>query len=143
MRKHWFIALLGTALLAVMPVTALAHGHHAKRHHRSRTHIRHITAANAGTSATTPTGTGSSSSPSSNANAGRVTSFDGHRLVITLNDGSTVSGMVTNATALRCQSPGQFDEDSISSNFRRADHGGQGSSGDGNPGGDPWSERSG
>ncbi len=57
MRKNWLIALVGAALLAIVPATALAQGHHArhhaKRHHRVRTHLRHITAATSGTAAST------------------------------------------------------------------------------------------
>jgi hypothetical protein len=92
MRNKWMVALLGAALCALMPAAALAHGprdtHHVKRHHREHARIRHLHAA------------GSDS-------AGSVTSFDGTTLVITLTNGSTVSGAVTNDTEMSCNSSGQ------------------------------------
>jgi len=108
MRKNWLIALMGAALLAIVPATALAQGHHAqhhaKRHHRVRTHLRHITAANSGMTGSTGTTTGTGTS--STDNAGTVTSFDNTtgKLVITLTDGSTVSGVVNSNTELKCES---------------------------------------
>jgi hypothetical protein len=108
MRKNWLIAFVGAALLAIVPATALAHGdhprHHAKRQHRVRTHLRHITAADSspGANAGTTTGSGASSTD----NAGKVTSFDTTtgKLVITLTDGSAVSGVVNGNTELKCDS---------------------------------------
>jgi hypothetical protein len=92
MRKKWMVALLGAALCALMPAAALAHGpsdtHHAKRHHREHARIRHLHAA-------------------ATDSAGSVMSFDGTTLVITLTNGSTVSGAVTNNTEMSCDSSGQ------------------------------------
>ena len=124
MRKNWLIALLGAVVMAAVPAVALAHGtsrhhqarHHAKRHARVR--LRHFTAADSGTTGTTsgsPTTTGSN-------DAGKVTSFtpsstdpNSGKLVITLNDGSTVSGMVTGDTELQCESATSGSSDSSSS----------------------------
>ena len=103
MRRNWIIALMGAALLAIAPASALAHGHHArhhaKSHHRVRTQLHHFTAATSGTPAT-----GATTVPS--GNAGTVTSFDGTtgKLVITLNDGSTASGVFNPNTELKCES---------------------------------------
>jgi hypothetical protein len=105
MRKNWIIGLMGAALVAVVPATALAHGphakHHAKRHHRVHARVRHLQAAGTGTSSTSPT------PGSSTDSAGTVTSFDGTTLVVTLADHSTVSGAVTNDTELSCESSSQ------------------------------------
>ena len=104
MRKNWLIALLGAVVMAAVPAVALAHGtsrnHHAKRHARVR--LRHFTAADSGSTGTT---SGSPTTPGSN-DAGKVASFDAStgKLVITLNDGSTVSGTVTGDTELQCES---------------------------------------
>jgi len=104
MGKNWFIALLGAALLAIVPATALAHGHHARHHakrqHQVRTHLRHITAADSSGPGSTGTTTGSTMSD----NAGKVTSFDGSKLVVTLTDGSIVRGIVNGDTELSCES---------------------------------------
>ena len=108
MRKNWLIALLGAVVMAAVPAVALAHGtsrHHHARHHarrHTRVRLRHFTAADSGSSGTT---SGSPTTPGSN-DAGKVASFDSStgKLVITLNDGSTVTGMVTNDTELQCES---------------------------------------
>jgi hypothetical protein len=134
MRKNWIVGLVGAALFAVMPATALAHGphakHHAKRHHRVHTRVRHLDAAGTGTSSTSPTaGNGTDS-------AGSVTSFDGTTLVITLTNGSTVSGAVTSDTEVSCDSSSQTtsvqsDMRSDGGSQRGGDQGGsQGGSGD-------------
>ena len=108
MRKNWIIALLGAVVMAAVPAAALAHGtsrhhqarHHAKRHARVR--LRHFTAADSGSTGTT---SGSPTAPGSN-DAGKVASFDAStgKLVITLSDGSAVTGTVTNDTELQCES---------------------------------------
>jgi hypothetical protein len=94
MRKFLFVALLSGALAVAMPATALARHHH--RHHHSR--IRHEHFGTATSSGTTSTSTSSDT-------AGTVTSFTGGLLTLTLNDGTTVSGMVTSATELKCEAP--------------------------------------
>ena len=103
MRKNWLIALLGAVVMAAVPAVALAHGtsghHHAKRHARVR--LRRFTAADSGAIGTS----GAPTTPGAN-DAGKVASFDAStgKLVITLNDGSTVSGTVTGDTELQCES---------------------------------------
>lgn len=92
MRKKWMLALLGAAVCAVMPAAALADGsdatHHTKRHHRAHIRVRHLHAA-------------------STDSAGSVTSFDGSTLVVTLTNGSTVSGAVANDIEMSCDSSGR------------------------------------
>ena len=121
MRRNWIIALMGAAMFAVMPATALAHGHHAKRHHGVKMHVRHLRAAASGAS-------GTPSTPGSRTDsAGTVTSFDGTTLVITLTNGSTVSGAVTSDTRLGCESASQPTPVQSDMSF---DGGPQGGSGD-------------
>lgn len=83
------LVLLTIAVLALVPGTALAHHHrHHHRHHHGANKVRTFTPR------------------TDNSNIGTVTSFDGSTLVITLNNGSTVSGAVTDATRIRCDSAG-------------------------------------
>jgi hypothetical protein len=93
-----FTVLASAALLAIAPASALAHhGRHSRIHHRvhhARAHMRHF-----GTRDTA----GAPSSPSGDT-AGTVASFSGGVLTIKLNDGSMVSGKVTDATEMECTS---------------------------------------
>jgi hypothetical protein len=93
-----FTVLASAALLAIAPASALAHhGRHSRIHHRvhhTRAHLRHF-----GTRDTA----GAPSSPSGDT-AGTVASFSGGVLTIKLNDGSMVSGKVTDATEMECTS---------------------------------------
>ncbi len=92
------ILLLVAGLLALalaVPGAASAHGHHHRHHHKVKAHhtrLKHFGAA-ANTSPSTPSAPG---------DAGRVASFTGGVLTITLADGSTVSGKVTNDTEINC-----------------------------------------
>lgn len=90
MRKIMPTVVATCAVLALVPASALAHGHrgHHGRHH-ARTHDQ--------TFGTQPTST--TPSPS----AGTVQSFTGGVLTIALSNGSTVSGAVTDATRVICQ----------------------------------------
>jgi len=102
MRRILFTILACTALSAAVPTVALAHNgrHHHKRHHHARVrHEKFIGHRQASDS--------SSGNPAaaSEPTAGTVTSFDGTTLMITLNNGNTVSGMVTNDTEIKCESP--------------------------------------
>jgi hypothetical protein len=94
-----------TALTLAVPGAALAHnghGRHHHHHHRARSHAHHAkfrlihvgpaTSTPAPAPATTPTP----------ENAGTVTSYTNGVLTLTLKDGSTVSGKVTNETRIRC-----------------------------------------
>jgi hypothetical protein len=127
--KRIFTAAAMASLLAVLvPGMASAaqrgrsrtHAHHASTHHR---HVRHLQIIRFGSvaalpSAGAPAGSRTTGSPSSAPrsdgppatpgtpapSAGTVLSFTGGVLTITLADGSTVSGKVTEATELQCQS---------------------------------------
>jgi hypothetical protein len=131
MRRISLIAMALAALALAVPGAALAHGrsHHPKkshrvRHsHRVRSHIRHFVAAN-------PTAPPTTTTPSDNA--GTVASFTGGVLTLTLNDGSTVSGKVTAATEIECQSAMTVSGDA---RRRGADRGPGGDNGGDNQGG--------
>jgi hypothetical protein len=96
-----------TSLLLVLAAPSVASAHHGKCHGRSHhacSHVRHAHRARllkfgASLSTTTTTPTAPTSEP-----AGKVASFEGGVLTITLSDGSTVSGKVTEQTEIRCQS---------------------------------------
>jgi hypothetical protein len=110
MRKIVLSAVACCALIAIVPATALAHGHHHKRHH-SRVHHRTFGHDwNQSGSSTTST--------SSDQNAGTVQSFTGGVLTIALTDGQTVSGAVTNDTEIECQAA------DMSGSLRSHEHGG-------------------
>jgi hypothetical protein len=95
MRKIVLSVVACCAVIALVPASALAHGHH-KRHH-ARVHHRtfgHDWGQSNG-----------STSTSSEQNAGTVQSFTGGVLTIALNNGQTVSGNVTGDTEIECQAP--------------------------------------
>ena len=128
MRRLMFAAA-SIAVFAFVPASALAqhHGRHHKRHHHHHAHIRRFgDVSSPGSPTTTPT-------PSQSA--GTVASFSNGVLTITLNDGSTVSGAVTNDTEIECMAP------DTSGTMQRSDDGpgdngggDQGGSGDGDHG---------
>jgi hypothetical protein len=105
MKRSLLTAMGVMALVLAVPSAALAHHgrghhHHHKAHH-AKFRIVHIgsiaTAPTAPTATTTPTTT-----PTAPENAGKVASYTGGVLTLTLNDGSTVSGKVTNDTRIGC-----------------------------------------
>jgi hypothetical protein len=137
MRRVLLLAIASCGLIAIGPGASLARSEHHHRHHgrhHARHHVRHTrrfgdlngTSGNSGTPAspTTPT------TPTTTPGAATIASFTNDVLTITLNDGSTVSGKVTNNTELECV--GQGDNDGMNDNFR-AD-GGPGPSGSGGDG---------
>jgi len=109
MRKIVLSAVACCALIAIIPATALAHGHHHKRHH-SRVHHRTFGHDwNQSGSSTTST--------SADQNAGTVQSFSGGVLTIAVNNGQMVSGQVTNDTEIECEAA------DMSSSLRSHDRG--------------------
>lgn len=148
-------------LTLVAPGSALAHGRHHGHHHKTgrghhaRVSFEHFgpiaasTTGPAGTPSTTgPAGTPSTgttstqpSTPTSptNENAGKVASYTGGVLTLTLADGSRVSGKVTASTKIECISatpPPTSDQDDEEG--APGDDNGPGddqSEGDGNQGG--------
>ena len=128
MRRIMFTVLACTALFAAVPAAALAHnGHHHKRHHRVRhEHFighRHSSDVN-GVPGTEPT-------------AGTVTSFTNNVLTITLTNGNTVSGDVTNDTEVNCENADNVGDngDNAEQNDLVRDNGPSGGGDDNGPSG--------
>jgi hypothetical protein len=106
MKRILLVAVSSSALALAAPGMAAAHHHHHAKHH-SKHHKRHAararvltfraTSAPATTPATTP------ATPSTES-AGKVASFKEGVLTITLNDGTPVSGKVTEKTEIHCPS---------------------------------------
>lgn len=111
MRRMIMTAVATVSLAA--PSAALAHNgeHHRAgerhhHHHRGRHHHAHVLAFHAQAPASSNSATTSpSSTPATDDTAGTIASFTGGVLTITLNDGSTVSGKVTERTEIECAAP--------------------------------------
>jgi hypothetical protein len=95
MRKTLLVVVASGALVALTPATALAK-HHGRRHH---THARiHHTRIGDPAAPTAPT---TSTAPAMVASYSTTT----HVLMLTLSDGTSVSGTITNSTNLVCVPP--------------------------------------
>jgi hypothetical protein len=124
MRRYLFAVLAGLMLLAALPAASVARPAHRTRHHRRHDRVLHFRDhRQAPSSPKTP------SSPISQ-DAGTVQTFTNGVLTIKLNDGSTVSGMVTQNTEIECNA--------MNHDFTRDDGGPgpSGNGGDGHNGGD-------
>ena len=97
---------MAAALALAMPGAALAHHGHGHHHHNAGAHAHHakFRMVHIGPMTTTPppAPTTTAPTPPTPENAGTVTSYTNGVLTLTLNDGSTVSGKVTNETRIRC-----------------------------------------
>lgn len=127
MRRFSLAAIAGAVVLAVTPALASAHRHHSRAHHfRARTeHFGGVTKADSSTTQpTTP-----SAPTTSNVT---VASLTNGVLTLTLADGSTVSGQVTDSTEVVCSAAASTQTDDGEDNGG----GDQGGSGDDNGGGD-------
>jgi hypothetical protein len=114
MRRIMFTILACTALSVAAPAVASAHdgqGNHHKRHHvRHEQFVGHRHARDFGNDMV----------------AGTVTSFTNNVLTITLNNGNTVSGLVTDNTEVKCENPANNDpngDNDVEQGDRIADHG--------------------
>ncbi len=132
MRRTLIMTIASTFVLAVAPGAALAHHHGGK--HKGHHHVR---VKKFGSDTPNPNGGTSSSSSDT---AGTVSSFSGGVLTIKLNDGSMVSGKVTNDTEIECRAPesqptttGGDDSGSGDDNSGDGDH--QGGDSQGQPAG--------
>ena len=128
MRRLLLLLTGMTLLLGALSSTALARGHRG-RGHRSAAHHQRLRHERFGTSraadgSSTPAST-TSSSPSSST-AGTITSFSDGRLTLTLNDGSTVSGLVTSGTRIECAAPEQGSGDAEGGDMHRSGDDGPG-----------------
>jgi hypothetical protein len=117
LRRVLYTLIASALVVALIPATALGRSHHRRHHHHARVHhrIHHKQFGRSDAPAT----------PSMADNAGTVASFDGTKLTIQLNDGSTVSGTVNGDTEIECEAA-----DMSQSNFNRDDEGGDHNSGD-------------
>jgi hypothetical protein len=134
MRRTLLAVLISAAALAIVPAAVVARGHerrhhardHQRQHHRRHHHrVRHERLGHE------PVSRGDA------ATAGTIKSFTGGVLTITRNDGSTVSGQVTDATRIRCDAPEpaemRTDDHGSGGGDQRGrgdDRGGQGDRGD-------------
>ena len=135
MRRMLTLVLATSAVLAIAPAVALAHRHH-HHHHHHRSHVRHsrIHHERFGRASQTQSG-------GSEDTAGTVTSFDNGVLTITLNDnnGTMVSGQVTDATELECtasSSSTQTGDDNGDNDQNSGDNGDQSGDDNGSNSGD-------
>ena len=136
MRRILFTILACTALGAAVPTVALAHdGHsadHHKRHHHAR--VRHETFV-----AHRHDGE-HNGIPANEPAAGTVTSFANNMLTITLTNGNTVSGLVTNGTEVKCENAADANDNGdndVEHGDLASDHGpGGGDNGDNGDRGD-------
>jgi hypothetical protein len=104
--RRMLLAACASSMLA-LAVPSLASAHHGKchHHHHACSHVRHAHHARVlKFGAALSTSTTSPSAPVSEETAGKVAKFEGGVLTITLNDGSTVSGKVTERAQIRCES---------------------------------------
>lgn len=110
MRRILLTALASSAVAVALPVVvASAHDqagrnarHERVHHHRHHARFVHFASRSSVTSQAGTTGTPTSPAGES---VGTIASFQGGVLKITLADGSTVSGTVTDATEIGCGAP--------------------------------------
>jgi hypothetical protein len=102
MRRIVFTTAASVVVIALAPASAMARGHHKRHHSRTHARVRHELFGNVTTPTTTTPTTPTTPTPPADA-AGTVDSFTNGLLVIKLNDGSTVSGMVTSNTEIECE----------------------------------------
>lgn len=134
MRRILLTAVASSVLALALPAAASAS--HSARHH-SRAHRRHrahtvvfVPGKTTSTPGTTPP-TMPEVPPSSGEPAGTIASFEGGVLKITLADGSTVTGKVTESTEIECGSDGQVES---SGEAGQGDGSGDSGLGDSGPG---------
>ncbi len=125
MRRTLFTMLAATAMFVAVPAVALAHAgqrnHHHKRHHDARVgHEKFVAHRHAGDV------NGGNPGDANEPTAGTVTSFANNVLTITLTNGNTVSGEVTNDTEVKCENPEAVDNsgnNDVEHGDRVSDHG--------------------
>jgi hypothetical protein len=132
MRKILFTIAACTALSVAAPTVALAHDgrdndHHKRHHHAQVRHEKFVGHRHA---------RDNNGAPANMPTAGTVTSFANNTLTITLTNGNTVSGIVTDRTEVKCENPQDVDNNGDND----AEHGDrvsdQGPGGGDNGGGD-------
>jgi hypothetical protein len=103
MKRILLVAVSSSALALAAPAIASAH-HHGKHHHKHHGATARVLDFRASAPAT---GSPSSSAPTTptTESAGKVASFKEGVLTITLKDGTSVSGKVTEQTEIHCSQP--------------------------------------
>lgn len=125
MRRMIMTAVATVSLAA--PSAALAHSGERHHHHHRGHHHAHVLAFHAQAPASSNSGaTSPSSTPATGDTAGTIASFTNGVLTITLNDGSTVSGKVTERTEIECPAPSSAAPAPSSSSFGEREHGDDG-----------------
>ncbi len=126
MRRIALAASLAGALVMSSPALAQAHGSHRRHHHHKHAHAQARVETFGPTQTSTP-------APPTEETAGKVASFANGVLTLTLNDGSSISGKVTEQTEIKCESAAPMAQES--------DFGGNGNDGNGNEGNGGHSSR--
>lgn len=142
MRRILTTAVASSLLALALPAAASAHHsarHAAVRHHR-RHHRAHTVVFRAGSVRTLPgtTAPTTPSTPTSSEPAATITSFENGVLKLTLADGSTVSGKVTERTEIECRAANQQAGDDNDGNDDQGDD--QGNDSQGGPGSGSFSK---
>jgi hypothetical protein len=101
MKRILLVAVSSSALALGAPAIASAH-HHAKNHHAKHHAARARVLDFRASALATPATPGSPATPATptSASVGKVTSFKEGVLIITLTDGTAVSGKVTEKTEI-------------------------------------------
>ncbi len=128
MRRILFMVLVGGALVALVPATALAARHHSKAHHHARHHARRHSRVRferfgAASSSSSQSTSSTQSGQDNGQAAGKIALFQNGTLTITLPDNSSVSGKVTPDTQIECQAEDTSSTQDSSSTMQRDDHG--------------------
>jgi hypothetical protein len=141
MRRILTTTIASSLLALALPVAASAQHRSAHRRHHQRAHTVVFTPAGSKTVVTTAPTTPMPTEPPSGESAGKIVSYEGGVLKITLADGTTVSGKVTESTEIQCAgaaspsgSSAQGDEhgSGLAASHGDGEHGGQVSEGDEN-----------
>jgi hypothetical protein len=106
MKRMLLMAVTSSVLALAAPTVASAHHakHHGASHKRHAKRARVVTFGTAALTPASPTPTTPTPTTPTGETAGTVKSFEKGVLTITLKDGTSVSGMVTEETRLECQS---------------------------------------
>ena len=102
MKRILLVAVSSSALALAAP--AIASAHHGGKHHHGKHHAARARVLDFRASAPASGALGSPATPATptTESAGKVTSFKEGVLIITLTDGTQVSGKVTERTEIRC-----------------------------------------
>ena len=139
--RRLLLTAAAAATLTIGPgaALALAHGSH---HHKAHTHRVHSRTEHFVGDASAPAGstgaTGATGAqPPAPETAGMVVSFSNGVLTLKLNDGTTVSGTISDSTSIDCAGPAGNGEDGHDNGNDNSDNGDNSGRGNGDGGGGP------